>query len=273
MNAPNDRNTVHLSSNHVHCVVNYVHSQMRDGRNPVDTDATLWFSAPAATDQRRQTLTQQRVVTEALTLIAEEGVPALTMRALATRLGVVPGALYRHVPNKERLQDLILDGVLAEVDCEIDHALPWSEQITMLAHRLRTVLADHPGVAALLTTRDPLGPHSLALAEAFLRPLHAAGFPHHQAGHAFFLIVGYTLGFEVANTHTSTNQQRVQDPNTRKQLHQFFGSLPTDRFPTLATLGHHIWLDNRDERFATGLDVLIDGLTQRTPPPSNLPNG
>lgn len=226
----------------------------------------LWFSAPAATEQRRQTLTQHRVVTEALTLIAEEGVPALTMRALAARLGVVPGALYRHVPNKERLQDLILDGVLAEVDCDIEGTLPWTEQITTLAHRLRTVLANHPGVAALLTTRDPLGPHSLALAEAFLRPLHAAGFPHQQAGHAYFLIIGYTLGFEIANTRTSTNQQRVQDRTTRKQLHQFFRSLPTDRFPTLAALGHRIWLDNRDERFASGLDVLVDGLTRRTTP-------
>jgi AcrR family transcriptional regulator len=225
-----------------------------------DADATLWFSAPEVTDQRRPALTRHRVVTEALTLIAEGGVPALTMRGLAARLGVVPGALYRHVPNKDRLQDLVLDGVLAEIDCAVDHTLPWTEQITVLAHRLRTVLAAHPGVAALLSTRDPLGPHSLALAEAFLRPLHAAGFPHRQAGHAFFLIVGYTLGFETGNTRTSENQQRVHDPATRKQLHHFFRTLPTDRFPTLAALGHRIWLDNRDERFATGLDVLVNGL-------------
>lgn len=231
-----------------------------------DTDTLLWFGGPQLAEQRRHTLTRQRVVTEALALIAQDGVPGLTMRALAARLDVVPGALYRHVPNKERLQDLVLDGVLAEVDSDIDAALPWTEQLTALAHRLRTVLADHPGVAALLTNRDPLGPHSLALAEAFLRPLHDAGFGHHEAGHAFFLILGYTLGFDVANTRASANQQRVHDPTTRNQLHQFFRSLPTDRFPTLVALGHHIWLDNRDERFATGLDVLIDGLTRRTTP-------
>lgn len=231
-----------------------------------DDDAMLWFSPPETTEPRRNTLTRQRVVTEALTLIAQDGVPALTMRALAARLGVVPGALYRHVPGKESLQDLVLDGVLAEVDCDVDRALPWTEQITALARRLRTVLADHPGVAGLLATRDPLGPHSLALAEAFLRPLHAAGLPHDQAGQTFFLIVGYTLGFEIGNTNTSTNQQRVQDPTSRHQLHQFLRSLPDDRFPTLVTLGDQIWLDNRDERFTTGLDVLMDGLKQRTNP-------
>jgi Bacterial regulatory proteins, tetR family len=39
-------------------------------------------------------------------VIAEDGVQALTMRSLAARLGVVPGALYHHVRNKEQLQDL-----------------------------------------------------------------------------------------------------------------------------------------------------------------------
>jgi len=228
-----------------------------------DSDATLWFSAPDTDDERRSTLTRERVVAEALRLIAQEGVPALTMRAIAARLGVVPGALYRHVRSKEQLQDLLLDGVLAEVDGDVDPALPWADQIKVLAHRLRNVLADHPGVAGLLTIRDPLGPHSLALAEALLRPVHTAGFSDHEAGLAFFLVLGYTVGFEVGNTRISVNERRVQDPVTRGQLHEFFRSLPGSRFPTLVALGEHVWLDNRDERFAAGLDVLVDGLERR----------
>ena len=128
---------------------------------------------PAAKQDRRRTLTRERVVAEALTVIGADGVDALSMRALATRLGVVPAALYRHVRNKEQLYDLVLDGVLAEVDYQVDHSLAWTEQVKVLAHRLRTVLENHPGIAGLLKTRDPLGPHSLALAEAFLAPLHA----------------------------------------------------------------------------------------------------
>ena len=133
------------------------------------------------------------------------------------------------------------------------------------------MLADHPGGAGLLTTRDPRGPHSLALAEAFLRPLHHAGFAHREAGHAFFLVLDYTIGFEVSSPRISVNEQRVQDTATRKRLHEFFRSLPDDRFPTLITLGEHVWLDNRDERFAAGITPLIPGLdrAQRpTPPPS-----
>ena len=229
---------------------------------------SLWFHPPDTDQELRPTLTRQRVVTEALILIAQEGVEVLTMRALGARLGVVPGALYRHVRSKEQLQDLIVDGVLAEVDCDINPALPWTEQIKALAHRLRKVLEAHPGIAGLLKTRDPLGPHSLALAEAFLLPLHNAGFSHREAGLAFFLILDYTIGFEVSSPRISVNEQRVQDAATRKRLHEFFRSLPGDRFPTLVTLGEHVWIDNRDERFTAGINALIDGLERAQDPPS-----
>jgi TetR/AcrR family tetracycline transcriptional repressor len=220
---------------------------------------SLWFNPPDDDPDRRPQLTRKRVVAEALAVIAQDGAQALTMRGLAARLGVVPGALYNHVRNKEQLQDLLLDGVLAEVDVHTDPSLGWTEQLKALAHRLRQVLERHPGVAAILKTRDPLGPHSLALAEAFLAPLQTAGFADHQAGLAFFLLLDYTVGFAVSSP-TSVNEQRVRDAAIRTQLHDFFRSLPPDRFPALVALGEHVWLDNRDERFTAGLQVLVDGL-------------
>jgi AcrR family transcriptional regulator len=221
---------------------------------------SLWFDPPIDDQDRRPRLTRERVVAEALTVIANDGVQALTMRSLAARLGVVPGAVYHHVRNKQQLQDLVLDGVLAEVEFDLDSSLPWTEQLKVLAHRLRRVLEAHPGVAGILKTRDPLGPHSLALAEAFLSPLLATGFHDRDAGLAFFLLVDYTIGFAVSGTPTSANEQRVRDPAVRTQLHQFFRSLPPDRFPALVAVGEHVWVDNRDERFTAGLDVLIAGL-------------
>jgi AcrR family transcriptional regulator len=235
---------------------------------------SLWFDPPTDDQDRRPQLTREQVVAEALTVIAEQGIQALTMRALAARLGVVPGALYHHVRNKQQLQDLLLDGVLAEVDVHLDPSLDWTDQLKLLAHRLRQVLEAHPGIAGILKTRDPLGPHSLALAEALLGPLQAAGFADREAGLAFFLLVDYAIGFAVSSPATSVNEQRVRDPATRTQLHQFFRSLPTDRFPALVALGEHVWVDNRDQRFTAGLDVLVAGLEHgRSSPHRSLPSG
>jgi AcrR family transcriptional regulator len=226
---------------------------------PPAGDNPLWFSPPDGPDSRRRALTRERVVAEALTVISADGAAALSMRGLAARLGVVPGAVYRHVRSKEQLLDLVVDGVLAEVDTRADPALAWAGQVKTLAHRLRAVLEDHPGIAALLKTRDPLGPHSLALAEAFLAPLQQTGLPARQTALAFSLIYDYTLGFALSD-RTTVNEQRVQDPATRRQLHVFFRSLPADRFPALGALGEYVWADNRDQRFTLGLDTLLAGI-------------
>ena len=237
------------------------------GRPTEDADTrSLWFNGPDNGESRRRTLTRGRVVAEALAVISTDGAQALSMRALALRLGVVPGALYRHVRSKEQLHDLILDAVLAEVDCRTDPALPWIEQVATLAHRLRAVLENHPGVAALLKTRDPVSPASLALAEAFLALLHAAGLPGREAALpgreaalAFRLIYDYTLGFALADP-ASPAEQRLRDSAARQQLHAFLRSLPASSFPTLAAHGAHAWADDRDQRFTSGLDTLLCGL-------------
>jgi len=227
-------------------------------------DRPLWFAPPVGEDQRRRVLTRERVVAEALAVISTDGVEALSMRALATRLGVVPGALYRHVRSKEQLQDLVLDGALAEVDCRVDDSLGWAEQVGTLAQRLRSVLEDHPGVAGLLKARDPLSPHSLALAEAFLAALRAAGLPDHQTALAFRLVYDYTLGFALSD-RTSAGEQRIQDAATRAELATFLRSLPADRFPVLTTLGEHVWVADRDQRFGASLNTLINGLHAERP--------
>jgi AcrR family transcriptional regulator len=220
---------------------------------------SLWFNPPDEGESGRRALTRDRVVAEALAVISAEGAQALSMRAIAARLGVVPGALYRHVRSKEQLYDLVLDAVLAEVDCRADPAAPWAAHVAALARGLRAVLENHPGIAALLKARDPVSPASLALAEAFLAPLRAAGLPGRQAALAFRLLYDYTVGFALADP-TSPAEQRLRDTATRQELHAFLRSLPASRFPTLAAHGTHAWTDDRDQRFNFGLNTLLRGL-------------
>jgi hypothetical protein len=49
----------------------------------------LWFIPPAGDENRRRSLTREQVVAEALAVIGADGVEALSMRALATRLAGV----------------------------------------------------------------------------------------------------------------------------------------------------------------------------------------
>ena len=236
------------------------------GQRPSDASTPApWFNPPDRPSSRR-TLTRERVVAEALAIIAADGAQALSMRALAARLGVVPGALYRHVRGKEELYDLVLDAVLGEVDCRTDSGAPWAAQVAALAHRLRAVLESRPGTAVLLKTREPLSPTSLDLAEAFLGPLLAAGLPGREAAQGFRLIYDYTVGFALADP-TSPAEQRLSDSSTRERLHAFFRALPADRFPALSTSGLHAWDGDRDQRFTAGLEPLLRGIEAYQPAP------
>ena len=228
----------------------------------------LWFNPPGDEPGGRRVLTRDRVVAEALVIIAADGAQALSMRALAARLGVVPGALYRHVRGKEQLLDFVLDAVLGEVDCRAGADDHWTARVAALADRLRAVLENHPGTAALLKTRDPLSPRSLDLAEAFLAPLLVAGLPGREAALAFRGLYDYTLGFALADP-TSPAEQRLRDTSTREQLHAFFRALPADRFPALSACGLHAWDGDRDQRFGAGLETLLRGIEACLPAPGN----
>jgi AcrR family transcriptional regulator len=220
---------------------------------------SLWFNPLDDGERSRRLLTRERVVAEALAVISADGAQALSMRAIAARLSVVPGALYRHVRSKEQLYDLVLDAVLAEVDCQAGAGAPWTAQVAAIARRLLAALENHPGIAALLKARDPVSPASLTVAEAFLAPLRAAGMPARHAALAFRLVYDYTVGFAVGDP-TSPAEQRLSDTATRQELHAFLRSLPASRFPTLAADGTHAWDNDRDERFSSGLDTLLRGL-------------
>ena len=59
---------------------------------------------PAMTPEQTEAV-RCRILKEAALIVAEEGIGVLSMRHLASKLGITGGALYRHFPSR---QDLIL---------------------------------------------------------------------------------------------------------------------------------------------------------------------
>ena len=52
---------------------------------------------------------QQQIVQAALSLISSHGLKGLSIAGIASRVGLVPSAIYRHFKNKEQVIDAILD--------------------------------------------------------------------------------------------------------------------------------------------------------------------
>uniref|UniRef100_UPI0013B3F03A TetR/AcrR family transcriptional regulator n=1 Tax=Nonomuraea lactucae TaxID=2249762 RepID=UPI0013B3F03A len=65
-------------------------------------------------EEPRQGLSLGRIVRVAVELADAEGLAGLSMRKVAERLGFTTMSLYRHVPGRDQLVDLMSDAVMAE---------------------------------------------------------------------------------------------------------------------------------------------------------------
>src|SRR5215469_16493254 len=98
----------------------------------------------------RPRLTRDAVVDQALQLADADGLDALTIRKLATRLGVTPMALYWHFRGKEELLEGLAERVWSEIDVNVAAAEPWPAQLRRLLDSLIRVLRAHPAAPQLL---------------------------------------------------------------------------------------------------------------------------
>ena len=68
----------------------------------------------------RLPLNRDRILTAAVEIADERGVGAVTMREVASRLGVEAMSLYNHVANKDDILDGMVDLVVRQVDLPED---------------------------------------------------------------------------------------------------------------------------------------------------------
>jgi AcrR family transcriptional regulator len=140
-------------------------------------------------------LNRERICREALALVDEEGLDALSMRRLGARLGVEAMSLYRHVRDKADLLDAIHAAVLGElkpISEANDH--DWRGLLGGLAEALRAALLRHPNVVSLFATRPVSAPEAMVMLQRVWAALERAGFKPLDAQRAIIAIGVYTVG-------------------------------------------------------------------------------
>jgi AcrR family transcriptional regulator len=224
--------------------------------------------APASPRSRRDrpakpALSREAIVEAGLTIVRDNGIDALTMRRLAQELDTGPASLYVYVANRDELWELLFDAAIAAVETEPTDPARWREQLQELASRMVHVAAEvYPGIAKLAMAHIPSGDNAMRITESMLSLLKAGGVEDQAAAYAADLVTTYINA--IAYEH-SMYRMVHEDPEQRElhevaQIAERFSSLSPERYPTLAALGPRLTYGDGDERFALGLDVLINGL-------------
>lgn len=100
----------------------------------------------------RAGLTPQRVTEEAARIVDAEGLEVLSLARLASRLGVAPPSLYKHVHGLDDLTDRVAalaTGMLAEVLTDSVMGREGRSALTSLGQAYRGFAHDHPGLYPL----------------------------------------------------------------------------------------------------------------------------
>jgi len=147
---------------------------------------------------QRAGLDTVQVLAAARAVLREDGIQALSLRAVARRLGVAPNTLYSHVAGKDDLLDLVLDDVLGGVAIPADEEVrrdPWGAVRAIMLDSYDVLLA-HPGlVPAYLDRQGARGVQARRLGVVTMRALGNAGLDEGSAREAMRVLIVNTVGF------------------------------------------------------------------------------
>lgn len=186
-----------------------------------------------------------------------EGIDALTMRSVATALGVQAMSLYNHVESKDAILDRMVDAVFSRV--EVRTELPWKESLRERARGMREVLRLHPWAIGLLESRRSPGAASLAHHDAWIGVMRTAGFPVTLVAHALAAVDSYLYGFALQEVSLPIGP-KDDVPGLAREI---LASMPADALPHLTWLTvEHVLKPGYSfgDEFEYGLGLVLDGL-------------
>lgn len=165
-------------------------------------------------------------------------------------------ALYRYVSDRDELERLVAERLLASLSVEVDDG-SWTAQVITLVERVRSAAATHPEAIPLLLRHRHDTPSSLRWIERMLGVLAEAGFDDISRVVAQRAIVHFLVGSIQAQSLSSL-------PGAGTMA---MASLSSSDYPYLAetaSIAHGV---NPEEEFRQGLTSLLAGLWSRNDTP------
>lgn len=232
---------------------------------------TVVATAPppaAVTPRARATapeVTREDVVRAAMAIADAEGSAALSMRRVATELGVATMSLYRHVPSKDDLLERMVDTAFGDHRLTSPPPADWLAALAAGASWLWQIFRRHPWAAAVMSlTRPQVTPSVLAYGEWVMSAMAAAGIEPRQIFQVHVTLFSYVRGLAVSLEPEAMAEQETgltYDEFIDTRDAAFTSVMSAGTFPTFqaVTAGADFDLD-LDEQFQFGLRHLLAGL-------------
>jgi AcrR family transcriptional regulator len=225
--------------------------------------ALLWQMRDKPTRGRKPGITLDAIVATAVEIADADGLGAVSMRRVASELGAGTMSLYRHVPGKAELLDLMLDHV---DDCPDDDALAgleWRPYLEACARAMYELHLAHPWLLQVDQSRPLLGPNALAGLEQFLRGMRDMGLSDRERIMVLTVFDGYVRGMARSHVNSQLAPERTGQTDEEfwaAQVPVLEKAMATGNYPTMAALDEDSFSGGWEDTFELGLTALLDGL-------------
>ncbi|MDT0572236.1 TetR/AcrR family transcriptional regulator [Streptomyces sp. DSM 3412] len=229
----------------------------------VRTQQLLWDTGPRPSRGPKPGLTLDRIVEAAVQVADAEGLHALSMRRVATELGTGTMSLYRYLPGKAELLDLMLDRVQRPSENPADLGDGgWRSALEAMGRATLALYRRHPWLLQVNQSRPVLGPSALDGMEKVLSRIKSMGLTDPELISAVIAVDGYVVG--AARTQLYAQEAELRTGLTDVEFWQAQAPVLEElmlsgRYPVLAGLSEDAFGTDFDH-FEFGLQRILDGL-------------
>ncbi|WP_100445064.1 TetR/AcrR family transcriptional regulator [Glycomyces xiaoerkulensis] len=228
----------------------------------------LWrdFETQPSKPGPKPRLTVERIV-EAAIRVADRDGSCFGMREVAAELRVGTMTIYRYVPGKRELIDLMIDHLNGSPEDYPDPTgMGWRSLLEELAESTWKVYEEHPWVLEINQKRPVLGPRSLTGYDFILAAFEDHDMPDLEANlvitAVMSLVTGVAMSYMLRDSDdqgpVTTEQEwwEAQEPYLLK-------AVESGRYPRLEQTDEDAWNIKGYDVMRKGLESMLDGLAPR----------
>ncbi|MBB6545443.1 TetR/AcrR family transcriptional regulator [Nonomuraea rubra] len=242
------------------------------------TDAeyvSIWMRPERPARGPKPVYSRAQITETAIRIADAEGLEAATMRRIAAEIGAGAMSLYRYVPSRDDLVELMADRVMGEIDVTGMPSGDWRADLTRYAGGLRAMWLRHPWISAVQRSLPGFGPSQLLLIERLMGVLDAL-VPIDENLGLIAMLNSYVEGSvreeigsarEIRRSGLSESEWMARSGPYVDQLVKS-GSYPIFTKIVMEARQPHL---SRDEQFRYGLRRVLDCIATALPPAAGSP--
>jgi AcrR family transcriptional regulator len=209
----------------------------------------------------RARFTLAEVRAHAIQIVDQDGLGGLSMRSLAASLGTGPMTVYNYVKDREQLEGLLAEAVLADVRLP-RRTKDWHSEVKSIATAIWRAVRQHPNAAPLVLTRRTVSAAGYLPAERLIEALGRAGLSDLDLLAAFRAVLSLVMGaaqVELAGPLSAADREHSSATAAKR-----IGELAGTEHPHMAALAETSQRSSMAADFERALDMLLNGIQAAT---------